>query len=78
MSFSEHIINTGLSQLIQHLQTQSALISSKLNASMYEQADRSAMKAIVVRIVTIVTLIYLPATFSSVSSNLSQRPAFPS
>lgn len=51
--------------LIQHLQTQSALISSKLTASMYDQADRSAVEAIAVRIVTIVTLIYLPATFSS-------------
>ncbi|OLN86219.1 hypothetical protein CCHL11_04097 [Colletotrichum chlorophyti] len=51
--------------LIQHLQTQSAIISSKLAATMYEQADRSAMEAIAVRIVTVVTLIYLPATFSS-------------
>ncbi|KAI3539966.1 hypothetical protein CABS03_02369 [Colletotrichum abscissum] len=51
--------------LIQHLQTQNAIISSKLTASMYEQADQSAMEAIAVRIVTIVTLIYLPATFSS-------------
>ncbi|KAJ0163381.1 hypothetical protein CTA2_3082 [Colletotrichum tanaceti] len=51
--------------LIQHLQTQNAIISSKLTATMYEQADRSAVETIAVRIVTIVTLIYLPATFSS-------------
>ncbi|KZL78222.1 hypothetical protein CT0861_07799 [Colletotrichum tofieldiae] len=51
--------------LIQHLQTQHAIVSSKLTATMYEQADRSAVEAIAVRIVTIVTLIYLPATFSS-------------
>ncbi|KAF4821022.1 hypothetical protein CGCSCA5_v003335 [Colletotrichum siamense] len=51
--------------IIQHLQAQSAIISSRLAASMFEQADRSAMEAIAVRIVTIVTMIYLPATFSS-------------
>ncbi|KAK1845618.1 hypothetical protein CCHR01_11735 [Colletotrichum chrysophilum] len=51
--------------IIQHLQTQSAIVSSKLAASMFKQADRSAMEAIAVRIVTIVTMIYLPATFSS-------------
>ncbi|KAK2061269.1 hypothetical protein LY76DRAFT_673542 [Colletotrichum caudatum] len=51
--------------LIQHFQTQNAIVSSKLTATMYEQADRSAVEAIAVRIVTIVTLIYLPATFSS-------------
>ncbi|WQF83734.1 hypothetical protein CDEST_08748 [Colletotrichum destructivum] len=51
--------------LIQHLQTQNAIIASKLTATMYEQADRSAVETIAVRIVTIVTLIYLPATFSS-------------
>ncbi|KZL63053.1 fungal specific transcription factor domain-containing protein [Colletotrichum incanum] len=51
--------------LIQHLQTQHAIVSSKLTVTMYEQADRSAVEAIAVRIVTIVTLIYLPATFSS-------------
>ncbi|KAF4841954.1 hypothetical protein CGCSCA4_v009097 [Colletotrichum siamense] len=51
--------------LIQHLQARTALISSKLTAVMYKQAERSAMEAIAVRIVTIVTLIYLPATFSS-------------
>ncbi|KAK1969387.1 hypothetical protein LY78DRAFT_745174 [Colletotrichum sublineola] len=51
--------------LIQHFQTQNAIVSSKLTVTMYEQADRSAVEAIAVRIVTIVTLIYLPATFSS-------------
>ncbi|KXH29940.1 hypothetical protein CSIM01_13816 [Colletotrichum simmondsii] len=51
--------------LIQHLQTQAALVASKLTASMYDQADRSAMEAIAMRIVTVVTLVYLPATFSS-------------
>ncbi|KAF4900346.1 hypothetical protein CGCF415_v010125 [Colletotrichum fructicola] len=51
--------------LIQHLQTQTALAAEKLAASMYEQANRSAIETIAVRIVTIVTLIYLPATFSS-------------
>ncbi|KAK1528149.1 hypothetical protein CPAR01_12707 [Colletotrichum paranaense] len=51
--------------LIQHLQTQAALVASKLTASMYDQADRSAMEAVAMRIVTVVTLIYLPATFSS-------------
>ncbi|KAF4912756.1 hypothetical protein CGCVW01_v011061 [Colletotrichum viniferum] len=51
--------------LIQNLQTQTALAASKLSASMYTQADRSAIETIAVRIVTIVTLIYLPATFSS-------------
>ncbi|KAK1993482.1 hypothetical protein LX36DRAFT_729735 [Colletotrichum falcatum] len=45
--------------------TQNAIVSSKLAATMYKQADRSAVEAIAVRIVTIVTLIYLPATFSS-------------
>uniref|UniRef100_L2FL98 CorA-like transporter domain-containing protein n=1 Tax=Colletotrichum fructicola (strain Nara gc5) TaxID=1213859 RepID=L2FL98_COLFN len=52
-------------KLIQHLQTQTALAAEKLAASMYEQANRSAIETIAVRIVTIVTLIYLPATFSS-------------
>lgn len=70
--FSERTSNIELPQLIQHLQTQSALVSSKLTASMYDQADRSAMEAIAVRIVTIVTLIYLPATFSSVSTTVQQ------
>ncbi|EXF83687.1 hypothetical protein CFIO01_00829 [Colletotrichum fioriniae PJ7] len=51
--------------LIQNLQAQSAIISSRLAASMYDQADRSAIEAIAVRIVTIVTVVYLPATFSS-------------
>ncbi|KXH26373.1 hypothetical protein CNYM01_05261 [Colletotrichum nymphaeae SA-01] len=51
--------------LIQHLQAQAAMVASKLTASMYDQADRSAMEAIAMRIVTVVTLFYLPATFSS-------------
>ncbi|KAK1579744.1 uncharacterized protein LY79DRAFT_563307 [Colletotrichum navitas] len=51
--------------LIQHFQTQNAIVSSMLTATMYKQASRSAVEAIAVRIVTIVTLIYLPATFSS-------------
>ncbi|KAF0321691.1 hypothetical protein GQ607_011022 [Colletotrichum asianum] len=52
-------------KLIQHLQTQTALAAEKLAASMYEQANRSAIETIAVRIVTIVTLFHLPATFSS-------------
>ncbi|OHE90944.1 hypothetical protein CORC01_13753 [Colletotrichum orchidophilum] len=51
--------------LIQHMQAQAALGASKLTASMYDQADRSAIEAVAMRIVTVVTLIYLPATFSS-------------
>ncbi|KAK2730033.1 hypothetical protein CKAH01_09811 [Colletotrichum kahawae] len=51
--------------IIQHLQTQSVIESSRLAASMFEQTERSAKEAIAMRIVTMITLIYLPATFAS-------------
>jgi hypothetical protein len=48
---------------MQHLQSQSTERMEILNRNMEKEA-------IVVRIITIVTLIYLPATFVSVSSQL--------
>lgn len=78
MLFNTHDISAHMffwtnilsSQLIQHLQAQAAMVASKLTASMYDQADRSAMEAIAMRIVTVVTLFYLPATFSSVRNQV--------
>ncbi|KAK1719273.1 hypothetical protein BDP67DRAFT_504785 [Colletotrichum lupini] len=50
---------------IQFLQGQTAAVAYELNIKMFEQANQSATEAIAMRIITVVTLIYLPATFSS-------------
>lgn len=54
------IISDGKELVSQHLQGQAAERTEKLNQNLEKEA-------IVVRIVTIVTLVYLPATFVSVS-----------
>ncbi|KAI3539958.1 hypothetical protein CABS01_10027 [Colletotrichum abscissum] len=57
---------TGLAKVfIQFLQGQTAAVAYELNIKMFEQANQSATEAIAMRIITVVTLIYLPATFSS-------------
>lgn len=54
-------------QVLQHIQSQATEKMEKLTISMHRVADLSQKEAIAMRIVTVVTLIYLPATFVSVS-----------
>ncbi|KAJ9151304.1 Fungal specific transcription factor domain-containing protein [Pleurostoma richardsiae] len=51
--------------LIQHLQAQAATRQEQFAAAMWKQAERSGTEAVAMRIITIITLIYLPPTFSS-------------
>lgn len=57
-------------QVLQHIQSQATEKMEKLTISMHQVGDLSGKEAIAMRIVTVVTLIYLPATFVSVSSSL--------
>ncbi|KAK1689034.1 hypothetical protein BDP55DRAFT_426919 [Colletotrichum godetiae] len=59
------VIANRKASLMQHLQGQTAEVAYKLNTRMFEQANQSATEAVAMRIITVVTLIYLPATFSS-------------
>jgi hypothetical protein len=54
------IISDRKELVLQHLQGQAAERTEKLNRNLEREA-------VVMRIVTIVTLVYLPATFTSVS-----------
>jgi len=51
--------------LIQHLQAQAAARAEEFTATMWKAAERSEKEAIAMRIITVITLIYLPPTFSS-------------
>jgi hypothetical protein len=54
-------------QVLQHLQSQGTEKMEALTTSMHKIGIMSQKEAIAVRIITVVTLIYLPATFVSVS-----------
>ncbi|KAI1339832.1 hypothetical protein F5Y15DRAFT_415751 [Xylariaceae sp. FL0016] len=51
--------------LIQHLQAQTAARQEDLTGRQEKLANRAGIEAIAVRIITVITLIYLPATFVS-------------
>ena len=53
-------------QVLQHLQHQATEKTEALNMSTYNIGVMSQKEAIAVRIITVVTLVYLPATFVSV------------
>ena len=55
-------------QIHQHLQNQSTARMEEMAKHMLEFAEDSRKDAITMRIVSVITLIYLPATFVSVSS----------
>ena len=57
-------------QLIQHLQGQAADRAEKVAQIMQNQAERSELEAIAVRIITVIALFYLPATFVGVSCSV--------
>jgi Mg2+ and Co2+ transporter CorA len=48
-----------LEQLIQHLNAQNVM-------AMWEQAKKSGLDAVVMKIITVIAVIYLPATFVAV------------
>lgn len=54
-------------QVLQHLQSQATQKMEVLTVSMHEIGAQSQREAIAMRIITVMTLIYLPATFVSVS-----------
>jgi hypothetical protein len=54
-------------QILQHLQSQATEKMETLTISMHKIGALSQKEAIAMRIITVVTLIYLPATFVSVS-----------
>jgi hypothetical protein len=54
-------------QVLQHLQSQATEKMEALTTSTHKIGIMSQKEAIAVRIITVVTLIYLPATFVSVS-----------
>lgn len=51
--------------VIQQLQTQAALKQEALASSMWEFSEKGQKEAIAMRVVTVITLIYLPPTFVS-------------
>ena len=53
--------------MLQHLSSQTTETMEKLTLSMHEIGRLSQKETIAMRIITVVTLIYLPATFVSVS-----------
>jgi hypothetical protein len=55
-----NIVNNRKELVLQHLQSQATERTERLNKNLEREA-------VVMRIVTIVTLVYLPATFTSVS-----------
>lgn len=55
-------------QVLQHLQSQTTQKMENLTKSMHNIGVGSQKEAIIMRIITAVTLIYLPGTFVSVSS----------
>ena len=55
-------------KVLQHLQSQATEKMEDLTISMGKTGADSQNEAILMRIITVVTLIYLPATFVSVSS----------
>lgn len=57
-------------QVLQHIQSQATEKMEMLTTSMHRVGNLSQKEAIAMRIVTVVTLIYLPATFVSVSLSL--------
>ncbi|KFY80124.1 hypothetical protein V499_01013 [Pseudogymnoascus sp. VKM F-103] len=59
------ITSSNKALVLQHIQSQATEKMEKLTISMHQVADLSRKEAIAMRIVTVVTLIYLPATFVS-------------
>ena len=55
--------------MLQHLQTQTTETMERLTLSMHAMGRLSQKETIAMRIITVVTLIYLPATFVSVSGS---------
>ena len=71
-SFPPHPIhhpptNPPNQQVLSHLQSQATMKMENLTISMHEIGVLAQREAIAMRIITVVTLIYLPATFVSVS-----------
>jgi len=62
--------NCQFHQLIQHLQTQAALRQEKSAQSMEDLAGKSTREAIAVRIIAVITLVFLPATFIAVRQSI--------
>ncbi|KAK7753927.1 hypothetical protein SLS62_004025 [Diatrype stigma] len=50
---------------IQFLQTETAVRAEGLSATMWRQTEKASQEAIAMRIITVITLIYLPPTFVS-------------
>jgi len=57
----------SLLQVLQYLQSQATQKMEVLTISMHEIGAQSQREAIAMRMITVVTLVYLPATFVSVS-----------
>ncbi|KAI8624440.1 hypothetical protein F5Y19DRAFT_315367 [Xylariaceae sp. FL1651] len=49
----------------QLLQTQAGIRAEKLSSTMWRQAEKTSQEAIAMRIITVITLLYLPPTFVS-------------
>ncbi|KFY09750.1 hypothetical protein V492_05364 [Pseudogymnoascus sp. VKM F-4246] len=60
------IASSNKALVLQHIQSQATEKMEELTMSMHQVGDLSRKEAIAMRIVTVVTLIYLPATFVSV------------
>ena len=55
-------------QVLQHLSSQTTQKMEDLTISMHQIGVGSQREAIIMRIITVATLLYLPATFVSVSA----------
>jgi hypothetical protein len=62
-------------QVLQHLQSQATEKMEALTTSMHKIGVMSQKEAIAMRIITVVTLVYLPATFVSVSLQHRSQPS---
>jgi hypothetical protein len=60
--------NTDITQLMQYVNAQATEAQERLANSTFEVGLAAQKEAIVMRIITVVTLLFLPATFVSVSS----------
>lgn len=55
-----------MTQILQHLQAQATEVMEDLTKSMFRVSFMGQKEAIAMRIITVLTLVYLPATFVSV------------
>lgn len=67
-----------MTQILQHLQAQATEVMEDLTKNMFQLGIMGQKEAIAMKIITVVTLVYLPATFVSVriilSFLISHRP----